>query len=50
MLVFVNLLFVLVYGYFLVNEIRENSAAQAALSSAVVSVNLVSLILYLVKA
>lgn len=50
MLVFVNLLFVLVYGYLLVNEIRENNAVQAALSSSVVSVNLVALILHLVKA
>ena len=50
MLVFLNLFFVLVYGYLLVNEIRENKTVQAALSSAIVSINLVQLVLHLVKA
>ena len=50
MLILVNLFFVLVYGYLLVNEIKENKTGQAVISSAVVSANLMLVVLYILKA
>ena len=44
MFILIHLVFILVYGYLLANDIRDGKTVQAVLSSAVVTINCMAVI------